>query len=1041
MTNVAYRSSSFAANTAGSDAGSTVVTKPSGTASGDLLLAICCGFQGGTSITPPSGFTRLDGPTDVSTGLRCDIYYKNAGGSEPSTYTFAWSPGVGAISTVMIAISNPDAAWLDEFSYNIGTATSLNPVSLSLASTASNGGLAIAGLCSWRTSGTNSSTGPAGWTERQDFVRQGTTANYRGQAIYTKDALVTGGAGVSWSATYANAPSGTYDWIIFIPDRVQTTSGSSTLGGTTSSGTGTATSNPSGSGTSTLTGVTDAGTGEQYITGSGGSHLSTGATSDGQADMEPKGSGTSTLGGVTSDGEMAVAGTKLEVKIDGVWTDITVKLRHEQGVTITRGKSSSGSQTVTTTCTFTLDNRQHEFNPFNANGAYYGYLNRNTEIRMTKQEVGVRFWGEIASYTFNTDQSGNDLSVDVQCAGMLRRLEQGEGEEASAMRRELVAKISNDPSNAPQDYWPCEEPAGSSRFANYGATSIIGAPITVSSIDGETSTQFASYSDVPGSSAIPQVGQSKWSSHRMGGNPGDGMTFSFLLASPGGMTPVADDLPFFMIDDKSIDSAYQSLHINYIDTNTFEVVYRNAGGTTFSEIGTFRIVGRKGAMFYLSMYADSTQLYAQDVESNEVTLVADLAAGPLAGSTLGWGSWAITVNPYSFTLNEASSAYIGHIARWNIYDVSGTGDDLPTIASMNGYLGEEAHTRFERLCTEEGVNSAIEGTSSKRMGYQKTGKFVDLLRQCEATDDGIMFELRDDFGLGYRCLSTLYNQDPALELDYDGNHLLNEFQPTYDDQDVTNDVTVSRDGGSSARYEITSGRMSTSESPTGIGRYDTSETLSLFSDDDCYPQAGWRAFKGSIDEIRISKLSTGLEVPAVDADEDLRTQILTIDLGDRLTVANPPAWMGTFTDEVDQILDGYTERWDPTEHRWTYNTSPAKPYSVAKVGDGSGTGALLASATGSVDSPATSSATTFNIRTSQGDERFGGQWKTGAVDFDIEVNGERMTVTNVAYIDGPSGMSHRTRYTLTVTRAVNGVSKALSTLDSVKLWNRPRVAL
>src|SRR5690606_16703043 len=137
--------------------------------------------------------------------------------------------------------------------------------------------------------------------------------------------------------------------------------------------------------------------------------------------------------GMGASGSGGISGTFLEIKVDGEWMDITPKLRHSEGVTITRGKTSSGSQSTTTSCSFTLDNREHEFNPFNLSSPYYGSLDRNTEIRMTKQEVGVRFWGEIASYAFQTDLSGNDLSVDVQAAGILRRLEQGEGSAHSAL--------------------------------------------------------------------------------------------------------------------------------------------------------------------------------------------------------------------------------------------------------------------------------------------------------------------------------------------------------------------------------------------------------------------------------------------------------------------------------------------------------------------------------------------------------------------------------------------------------------------------------
>lgn len=65
--------------------GSLTINKPTGTASGDLLIAVI----GGTKSTTPSGWTQL---ADVDTGSssvgHAYVYYKIAGGSEPSSYTF-----------------------------------------------------------------------------------------------------------------------------------------------------------------------------------------------------------------------------------------------------------------------------------------------------------------------------------------------------------------------------------------------------------------------------------------------------------------------------------------------------------------------------------------------------------------------------------------------------------------------------------------------------------------------------------------------------------------------------------------------------------------------------------------------------------------------------------------------------------------------------------------------------------------------------------------------------------------------------------------
>lgn len=75
------------ANSAGFGSADVVISKPSGTVSGDLLVALIS-IRDYTSITPPAGWTLIG--SVVTNPLTTDAaYWKAAGGSEPSTYT--WS--------------------------------------------------------------------------------------------------------------------------------------------------------------------------------------------------------------------------------------------------------------------------------------------------------------------------------------------------------------------------------------------------------------------------------------------------------------------------------------------------------------------------------------------------------------------------------------------------------------------------------------------------------------------------------------------------------------------------------------------------------------------------------------------------------------------------------------------------------------------------------------------------------------------------------------------------------------------------------------
>jgi PKD domain len=91
---VAFRAAgTLGTSTAGA---ATVVPYPAGVASGDLLILQ---FIANATSTPatPSGWTALFGPTTTTTyGNKCYVFWRVAGGSEPSTVSVTISTGQGA---------------------------------------------------------------------------------------------------------------------------------------------------------------------------------------------------------------------------------------------------------------------------------------------------------------------------------------------------------------------------------------------------------------------------------------------------------------------------------------------------------------------------------------------------------------------------------------------------------------------------------------------------------------------------------------------------------------------------------------------------------------------------------------------------------------------------------------------------------------------------------------------------------------------------------------------------------------------------------
>jgi len=336
-------------------------------------------------------------------------------------------------------------------------------------------------------------------------------------------------------------------------------------------------------------------------------------------------------------------------------------------------------------------------------------------------------------------------------------------------------------------------------------------------------------------------------------------------------------------------------------------------------------------------------------------------------------------------------------------------------SELAAYDGEAAATRVVRLCGESDVPVRVRtgGGSSSPMGPQRVATLLDLLRDCEAADGGILHDLRDALGLRYVTRRRLYSQAACLALDYDTPGI-SSMEPTDDDQQVRNDVTVSRTGGASARAVLQTGDLCVLDPPDGIGRYDESTTVNVSSDAVLAWHAGWRLHLGTTDEARYPVIGLDLAASGFAAVPAATTAARSLDIGDRLTVANPPAWVPP--DAITQLVQGAQETLGVYDHDLAVNCSPESPWHVAVFGT-----ARYDSDQSTIASPITSTDTSMSVGVDTV------LWTTdaGSLPFDVRVAGEVMTVTAVTGATSPQ--------TFTVTRSVNGVVKAHGAGEPVRL--------
>lgn len=248
---------------------------------------------------------------------------------------------------------------------------------------------------------------------------------------------------------------------------------------------------------------------------------------------------------------------------------------------------------------------------------------------------------------------------------------------------------------------------------------------------------------------------------------------------------------------------------------------------------------------------------------------------------------------------------------------------------------------------------------------------------------------------------------PLLDLDYTSQHISPPLRPTDDDQQLRNDVTVSRRGGSSARAVD-------EDSISEAGLYDESVTLNLAGDDQLADQAGWRVHLGTASGLRYPQVTVDLA-----RNPGLAGDVAAVESGDRVSVSNPlspPLPPG----DIALIAQGYEEELDSQRWTVTLNASPGDPWDVATLGSDrrlETSGSELATAVGASD-------TSLSVAVTAGP-----LWVTASAELplDITLGGEVVTVTAVSGTSSPQ--------TFTVTRSVNGVSKSHTAGTAVTVAN------
>ena len=643
-------------------------------------------------------------------------------------------------------------------------------------------------------------------------------------------------------------------------------------------------------------------------------------------------------------------------------------------------------------------------------------LNGTAEISSRK----YRYHGEVSAWPQSWDPTGTDVTTEITASGILRRLGANAGGQlfASAMYRAYVRLVG---STAPVAYWPCEDGAASTQLA-----SALGGPAMQVSVP----PQYGGNSAFLCSNPVPTlVAGSEWFGSVPPYTGGTDNVMRFLMA-----VPAAGDT-----NGAIIASMYTSGPVWRAD-----LVYSTGGALTMN------IYSATGALIATS------GVYAFNVNGLLLRVSIELQA---SGADLKWNMAVLQpgASSASVVTNTLSATAVGHVTRAAVNTAGGltstaigqvsvqpvwdtlfdlNGDHLASGAwtgALNAWQGEAAGNRFARLCGEEGIGFRGRGSldDTVAMGPQLAAAVPTLLQECADADLGAIAEPRQMFGLSYRTRASMLNQPPAVTLSYTAAHLSDELKPTRDDQQLRNDVTVSQGAGasstagSSSEQVLASGLLSVLAPPNGAGRYPVQATINVNTAGQLDNEAAWLLHMGTVNQPRYPLVQVNLERSEIAAHYwDLQD----MDLGDYLQVTSTPLWLPP--DGINQLLQGATEICYGYVFHEAWACVPQAPWNTAISDD------LVwghADTDGStVHASISNSATSMQVDTTNAASPL---WTTSAGDFpfDILVSGERITVTNITGSSSPQAF--------TITRSVNGVTKAQSAGTDVRLFFPPIASL
>jgi hypothetical protein len=598
-------------------------------------------------------------------------------------------------------------------------------------------------------------------------------------------------------------------------------------------------------------------------------------------------------------------------------------------------------------------------------------------------DPNIRFSGEVSSWPPHSEQTGTVVRVPVEAAGILRRLGRGRAITESVFRQQALQAANLAVTTA---YWPGED--------GPDATAVASALPGGIQMRARGTTQFAADStSFPGSAPLLVLSTgSGLNASRIPLVAGTGtLAFRALFAFPPG--GLADGTHILDLWQKA--GTPRRWRLTYLTGGALGIEAIGDNNTVLQFAAAAFDLNGKAWMLGFTVIQDGANvdwhLFGRHVVDG--TVVQGGLDGTFTNLTVDRAA-ELYIAPNSDFVDTT----VGHIMVGTNVSLAANIDE-----GMTGYAGETAADRIARICDEGGIPCVIVGdpAESEPCGPQRMASRLEVIQDAADADGGILYEPRDFLGLAYRTRTSMYNQRQRAALSITGRELTPPLEPTDDDQLLRNDVTATRLSGSSARVALESGPLSVQEPPDGVGVYPREITVNIASDDRLPDVANWELRLGTWDESRYPTVRVDPMALSHEGKDDLAVDAALLDVGDRFTLTDPPAWLPP--GDVDLLAQGFHERFDGYEWQIDATASPGGPWAVGEVADPDAVHGYDQRVAGGDDmvlaAPVDSDDTALLVTSVSGEQR----WATPTDDVESAgdfphaavVGGERVTVSDV----------------------------------------------